>query len=79
MNSPLVSVVAPVYNEAAILPELYKRVKSSLEAFQENWELILVDDGSQDGSRELILGLANQDSKVRPGIFARKFGHLFAG
>ena len=78
MNSPIISIIAPVYNEAAILPELYKRVKAALEPFQDSWELILIDDGSEDGSRELIRKLAHEDKKVRPVIFARNFGHQIA-
>lgn len=78
MNSPIISIIAPVYNEAAILPELYKRIKAAFEPFQDSWELILIDDGSEDGSRELIRKLAHEDKKVRPVIFARNFGHQIA-
>jgi len=78
MNSPTISIIAPVYNEAAILPELYKRVKAALEPLQDSWELIVIDDGSEDGSRELIRKLAREDSKVKPVIFARNFGHQIA-
>jgi len=78
MNSPTISIIAPVYNEAAILPELYKRVKAALEPLQDSWELIVIDDGSEDGSRELIRKLACEDSKVKPVIFARNFGHQIA-
>ena len=42
------------------------------------WELVLVDDGSSDGSTEQILQLAKQDKRVRPVIFARNFGHQVA-
>jgi glycosyltransferase involved in cell wall biosynthesis len=42
------------------------------------WELVLVDDGSSDGSTERILELAKQDEHVRPVIFARNFGHQVA-
>jgi dolichol-phosphate mannosyltransferase len=42
------------------------------------WELVLVDDGSRDRSRELISELAEKDSRVRPVIFARNFGHQIA-
>ncbi len=44
----------------------------------EPWELVLVDDGSHDGSTEIIRELAHQDERVRPVIFARNFGHQIA-
>jgi hypothetical protein len=44
----------------------------------ETWELILVDDGSTDGSTEAICELAREDKRVRPVIFARNFGHQIA-
>jgi dolichol-phosphate mannosyltransferase len=43
-----------------------------------SWELVLVDDGSSDGSTERILQLAKEDKHVRPVIFARNFGHQVA-
>jgi dolichol-phosphate mannosyltransferase len=49
-----------------------------MDANGEPWELILVDDGSTDGSTEKICKLAKQDRKVRPLIFARNFGHQIA-
>ncbi len=69
------SIVAPVFNELDNLPELYRRVREVMSATHETWELVLVDDGSTDGSTERILELAKQDKHVRPVIFARNFGH----
>jgi glycosyltransferase involved in cell wall biosynthesis len=69
------SVVAPIYNELESLPELYRRVREVMSATGETWELVLVDDGSTDGSTESILELAEQDKHIRPVIFARNFGH----
>ena len=72
------SIVAPIYNELENLPELYRRVRQVMEGTGETWELLLVDDGSSDGSTEAILELARQDEHVRPVIFARNFGHQVA-
>jgi polyisoprenyl-phosphate glycosyltransferase len=72
------SIVAPIYNEAETLAELYRRIRDAMEANREPWELILVDDGSTDGSTERIRELAGQDEHVRPVVFARNFGHQIA-
>jgi len=73
-----VSIVAPVFNELDNLLELYRRVREVMSGAHETWELVLVDDGSTDGSTERILQLAKQDQHVRPVIFARNFGHQVA-
>jgi len=75
---PTFSVIAPIYNEQETLPEFYRRVKEVMESTNEPWELILIDDGSKDGSTEIIRGLAEKDEHVRPVIFARNFGHQIA-
>jgi glycosyltransferase involved in cell wall biosynthesis len=72
------SIIAPIYNEIDNLPEFYRRVSEVLDSTHEPWELILIDDGSTDGSTEAIRELAKQDKKVRPVIFARNFGHQVA-
>jgi dolichol-phosphate mannosyltransferase len=72
------SIIAPIYNEIENLPELYHRVKSVMDSTEKAWELILVDDGSTDGSTERIRELAERDQHVRPVIFARNFGHQIA-
>ena len=72
------SIVAPIYNELDNLPELYRRVKEVMDSTHQPWELVLVDDGSTDGSTELICELAQQDKRVRAVIFARNFGHQIA-
>jgi polyisoprenyl-phosphate glycosyltransferase len=75
---PVFSIIAPVYNEIENLPVLYQRVKEVMDTTGEAWELILVDDGSRDGSTEAIRRLAEADPCVRPVIFARNFGHQIA-
>jgi dolichol-phosphate mannosyltransferase len=72
------SIVAPIFNEIDNLLELYRRVKAVMESSGETWELLLVDDGSTDGSTEKIRELAEVDERVRPVIFARNFGHQIA-
>ena len=72
------SIVAPIFNEKENLPELHRRVTAVMESTGEPWELILVDDGSTDGSTEGIRELAQKDEHIRPIIFARNFGHQIA-
>jgi polyisoprenyl-phosphate glycosyltransferase len=72
------SIVVPIYNEIDNLPELYRRIKKAMDSSGEPWELVLVDDGSTDGSTDKIRELAKKDKKVRPIIFARNFGHQVA-
>ncbi|MFZ5909552.1 MAG: glycosyltransferase family 2 protein [Chloroflexota bacterium] len=72
------SIIAPIYNEIDNLAELHRRVKEVMDVTGKPWELILVDDGSTDGSTEKIRELAAADKRVRPVIFARNFGHQIA-
>ncbi len=72
------SIIAPIYNESESIPELYRRVCQVMDELGEPWELILIDDGSTDGSTDLICQLARQDRRVRALIFARNFGHQIA-
>jgi dolichol-phosphate mannosyltransferase len=72
------SIVIPVFDEVESLPELYRRVKEVMETNGEPWELILVDDGSTDGSTQKIGEIARKDKHIRPVIFARNFGHQIA-
>ena len=78
MTKPVFSIIAPIYNELENLPLLYARVREELDKTEQEWELIMVDDGSKDGSTEVIRKLAISDERVRPVIFARNFGHQIA-
>jgi glycosyltransferase involved in cell wall biosynthesis len=75
---PTFTIIAPVFNERESLPLLFQRVSEVMDTTAEPWELILVDDGSSDGSTEMIRELAQKDERVRPVIFARNFGHQIA-
>lgn len=72
------SIIAPIFNERENLSELHRRVSEVMESMGEPWELILVDDGSTDGSTDMIRELAKKDQRIRPIIFARNFGHQIA-
>ncbi len=69
----LLSVVAPVYNEAATIAAFADRVRSALADF--TYELILVDDGSSDGTRKELERIADEDESVRVVFLSRNFGH----
>ena len=72
------SIVVPVYNEIESLAELHNRLEVVLDSLGSPWELILVDDGSTDGSTKEILRIADQDPRIMPIIFSRNFGHQIA-
>lgn len=75
---PTFSILAPVYNEEPVLPELYRRVRAIMDELGEPWELVLVDDGSHDGSATVIAQLHQKDSRVKGISFSRNFGFQIA-
>jgi dolichol-phosphate mannosyltransferase len=72
----LVSVVAPVYNEDQLIEEFHRRVCSALDGLP--FELVLVDDGSTDGTPLLLDQIADRDPRVRVVSLSRNFGHQTA-
>lgn len=77
-NHPTLTIIAPVFNEAAGVEEFYKQISAVAIKSKLAWELVLVDDGSTDGSTDIIRQLGRKDQHVRPVIFARNFGHQIA-
>ena len=75
---PVISIVAPVYNEEPILHELYRRISETMDAIGEDWELVLINDGSFDRSFEIMRELREADDRVRLVNFSRNFGHQLA-
>jgi polyisoprenyl-phosphate glycosyltransferase len=78
MLRAMLSVVAAAYNEAGILPAFIERTVGVLETTGEDWELVLVDDGSADATWELIARAASADARVRGLRLSRNFGHQLA-
>jgi glycosyltransferase involved in cell wall biosynthesis len=68
------SVILPVHDEAQNLPILWKEVAEVLPALASSAEVIFVDDGSTDGSAEIIRNLARQDSRIRLLRFEKNAG-----
>jgi len=77
-DKPVYSVVAPVYNEEETLPVFYARLTAVLEGLGEPYEIVLVNDGSRDGSYRVMRDLHVRDPRVRAVDFSRNFGHQVA-
>jgi glycosyltransferase involved in cell wall biosynthesis len=78
VNKILISAVLPVYDEAGALPELFRRVRDAIAASGARQEIIFVDDGSRDGSGEILDSLAAANPQVRVVHLSRNFGHQAA-
>ncbi len=75
---PRISIVAPAYNEEEVLPEFYRRVRDVMDHLGEPWELILINDGSQDNTLAVMRELHAKDPRVKIISFSRNFGHQLA-
>jgi polyisoprenyl-phosphate glycosyltransferase len=77
-NTIAVSVVVPLYNEEATIPELYTRLTNAMQAITNSYELIWVNDGSADDTLGQMKKYAAQDSHIKYISFSRNFGHQSA-
>ncbi len=73
------SLVIPVYNEAASLPLLYDAIEKALKPLKQQWEVIFVDDGSRDNSLDVLRSLAERNpNHISVLVFRRNFGQTAA-
>jgi len=78
INSPYISIVIPVYNSAACLFELHKRLVLNLKKISTKYEIIFIDDASSDASSEIIFELSRIYKNVKCIQFTRNFGQHYA-
>ena len=71
---PAISLVVTVYNEEATLEEVYRRATATLEELGKPYEVIVVDDGSRDGTWGIVERLAAEDARLRAVRFKKNFG-----
>lgn len=76
--APVLSVVCPLLNEEEVLDETCRRLHQEMDAIGEPYELIFVDDGSKDRSREILTQKSAADPRVRLVALSRNFGHEMA-
>lgn len=74
----MLSVVIPIYNEEENINVLYERLIPPLEKLKRTFEVVLVNDGSQDGTESLITAIAQRDNRIKIVNFRRNFGQTAA-
>ncbi len=73
-TSPQISIVIPLYNEVEAIDELYRQLTAALEAYAAPYEVIVADDGSNDGSFAKLREIHQKDDRWRIVRFRRNFG-----
>jgi len=74
----MLSIVIPIYNEEGLIDDLVSRTVSALEAFIQDYEIIFVDDGSEDRSLQSLLKCQTQNHKIKVLSLSKNFGHQAA-
>jgi polyisoprenyl-phosphate glycosyltransferase len=78
INKIVYSVVVPLYNEELVIMESYRRLKEVMDSVKENYEIIFMNDGSIDGTRDKVEEICRKDDKIKLVNFSRNFGHQTA-
>ncbi|HOU53403.1 MAG TPA: glycosyltransferase family 2 protein [Myxococcota bacterium] len=78
MNGLDLSLVIPVFNEEQSLRPLHREIRAALDPTGWSYEVLFCDDGSRDGSLDVLRALANEDSRVKVLVMARNYGQTAA-
>ena len=78
INKIVYSVVVPLYNEDLVIKESYRRIKEVMDSIKESYEIIFMNDGSTDGTRDKVEKICSNDQKIKLVNFSRNFGHQAA-
>ncbi|MDJ1503682.1 glycosyltransferase family 2 protein [Xanthocytophaga agilis] len=74
----MISLVIPIYNEELLIEKLFYRCTQALSTITEDFEIICVDDGSQDRSLEILKSFHKKDTRFKVLVLSRNFGHQAA-
>lgn len=77
-ETPEISILIPLLNEAESLPELYEKITTVFKDYNQTYEILFVDDGSTDGSFEVLEKLYHNDRRIRVFQFRKNYGKAAA-
>ena len=77
-NGIIYSVVVPLYNEELVIEESYKRLKAVMDRTFEKYEILFINDGSHDATRNKVENICRKDKSIKLVNFSRNFGHQAA-
>src|SRR5262249_26478977 len=77
-NRPTVCVVVPVFNEEAVLELSHRRLSAALDSLGVEWQILFVNDGSEDATLDTLEALRRKDPRVSYVVLSRRFGHQAA-
>ncbi|HMW72079.1 MAG TPA: glycosyltransferase family 2 protein, partial [Cellvibrionaceae bacterium] len=74
MSEQLLSILVPMYNESAVIDRLFEALERTLAQVDMQYEIICVDDGSKDTTRQQVIFHTQRDSRIKAVFFSRNFG-----